>query len=101
MHGCRIQKETPKHPSIGLWVLCPGQALGALVWTVDVVQRPGSVDQPIALMTPWFGRFVDLPPAPSYFHLCPACWAEKVEPFADHAMEKLWEMHPDARPEEE
>ena len=51
----------------------------------------------IALMTPWFGRFVGLEPAPSYFHVCPACFAEKVEPHADHAMEKLWEMHPGAR----
>lgn len=51
----------------------------------------------IALMTPWFGGFIDLAPEPSYFHVCPGCWAEAIEPHAERAMEKLWEMHPGAR----
>ncbi len=37
----------------------------------------------IGLMTVFFGEFVDLPPEPGYFYLCPACFVRDVEPYLD------------------
>lgn len=39
-----------------------------------------------ALMNGWFGPLVDLPAAPAYFHLCPDCFAEAVEPRLDEVL---------------
>lgn len=51
-------------------------------------------DRMIGLMTLWFGAFADVQPAHGYFHLCPACFAECVEPELDRLRDALVRMDP-------
>lgn len=37
----------------------------------------------IGLMTVFFGEYVELPPEPGYFYLCPKCYEADVEPHLD------------------
>jgi hypothetical protein len=37
----------------------------------------------IGLMTVFFGEYVELPPEPGYFYLCPKCYEAEVEPHLD------------------
>jgi hypothetical protein len=48
----------------------------------------------IGLMTLWFGPFVDIRPDHGYFHLCPACYHERVKPHLDKVQGRLAELHP-------
>lgn len=48
----------------------------------------------IGLMTLWFGSFIELEPAHGYFHLCPTCYGEQVEPHLDDVQGKLAHLHP-------
>jgi hypothetical protein len=45
-------------------------------------------------MTLWFGPFVELEPAHGYFHLCPRCYRECVEPHMEDVQGKLAHLHP-------
>lgn len=50
----------------------------------------------IALMTLWFGSFIDLEPAHGYFHLCPACFQKTVAPHLDDLQDTLARLNPAA-----
>lgn len=45
-------------------------------------------------MTLWFGPFIDLEPAHGYFHLCPSCYRELVEPELEAVQGRLAHLHP-------
>jgi hypothetical protein len=49
------------------------------------------------LMTLWFGPFVEIRPESGYFHLCPACYRDRIEPHLEQVQGRLLELHPLAR----
>jgi hypothetical protein len=42
-----------------------------------------------ALMTLWFGRFVELPVEAGYFYLCPRCYTRFIAPHVPPVIEQL------------
>lgn len=50
----------------------------------------------VALMTLWFGPFVEIEPGHGYFHLCPRCFEEFVTPHLEDVQETLARLHPAA-----
>jgi len=51
----------------------------------------------IGLMTLWFGGFAGQPAGGGYFHLCPACHRECIEPHLEELRERMAELHPGMR----
>ena len=45
-------------------------------------------------MTIWFGPFIDLGADPGYFHVCPACYKEWIQPHMDQVQGRLMDLHP-------
>jgi hypothetical protein len=48
----------------------------------------------VALMRLWYARWAELTPDGGYFYLCPACYAQLIEPHADEIIKRLVEQHP-------
>lgn len=61
-------------------------------------RRCGTIDpeRMVGLMTLWFGSLAGVEPAHGYFHLCPRCFAECVEPNLEELADALARMDPEA-----